>query len=45
MTFASRGRKYPKLQLRTIEQILESEQFDTPPVLGRQQKAQQQLVF
>ena len=25
--------------------VLEGKQFDTPPVLGRQQKAQQQLVF
>ena len=40
-----RGREYSKLQLRTVEQILAGEQFDTPPVLGRQQKAQQQLVF
>ena len=42
---AIRGREYPKLQLRTVEQILEGQQFDTPPVLGRRQKAQQQLVF
>ena len=34
-----------KLQLRTVEQILGGQHFDTPPVLGRQQKAQQQLVF
>ena len=40
-----RGREYPKLQLRTVEQILAGEQFDTPPVLGRHKKAQQQLVF
>ena len=40
-----RGREYPVLQLRTVEQILAGEQFDTPPVLGRQQKAQQQLVL
>ena len=40
-----RGREYAKLQLRTVEQILEGQQFDTPPVLGRQQTPQQQLVF
>lgn len=40
-----RGHEYPTLQLRTVEQILEGKQFDTPPVLGRQQKSQQQLVF
>ena len=44
-TIAIRGRKYPKLQLRTVEQILEGEHFETPPVLGRQQKAQQQFDF
>ena len=40
-----RGREYAKLQLRTVEQILDGEHLDTPPVLGRQQKAQQQLIF
>ena len=40
-----RGREYAKLQLRTVEQILEGQQFDTPPVLGHQQTPQQQLVF
>lgn len=40
-----RGRKYAKLQLRTVQQILDGEHFDTPPVLGKQQKAQQQLIF
>ena len=40
-----RGREYPKLRLRIVEPIIENEQFDTPPVPGRQQKAQQQLVF
>ena len=40
-----RGREYAKLQLRTVEQILDGDHFDTPPVFGRQQKAQQQLIF
>ena len=40
-----RGRDFAKMQLRTVEQLLNGESFDTPPVLGRHQKAQQQLVF
>ena len=44
-TVSIRGREYAKLQLRTVEQILDGQHFDTPPVLGRQQKAQQQLIF
>ncbi len=44
-TVSIRGREYAKLQLRTVEQMLDGQHFDTPPVLGRQQKAQQQLIF
>ena len=33
------------MQLMTVEELLEGKRFDTPPVLDRQQKAQQQLVF
>ena len=40
-----RGREFPTMQLLTIEELLDGKRFDTPPVLGRQQKAQQQLVF
>ena len=40
-----RGREFPKMQLMTVEELLEGQRFDTPPVLGRQQKAQQQLIF
>ena len=40
-----RGRDFPKMQLMTVEELLEGKRFDTPPVLGRQQKAQQQLIF
>ena len=40
-----RGRDFPKMQLLTVEELLDGKRFDTPPVLGRQQKAQQQLVF
>ena len=40
-----RGREFPKMQLMTVEELLEGKRFDTPPVLGRQQKAQQQLVY
>ena len=40
-----RGREFPKMQLITVEELLEGNRFDTPPILGRQQKAQQQLVF
>ena len=40
-----RGREFPKMQLMTVEELLESKRFDTPPVLGRQQTPQQQLVF
>ena len=40
-----RGREFPKMQLMTVEELLDGKRFDTPPVLGRQQKAQQQLVF
>ena len=39
------GCEFPKMQLMIVEELLESKRFDTPPVLGRQQKAQQQLVF
>ena len=40
-----RGREFPAMQLLTVEELLEGKRFDTLPVLGRQQKAQQQLVF
>lgn len=40
-----RGRDFAKMQLRAVEQVLNGESSDTLPVLGRQQKAQQQLVF
>ena len=43
-TITSRGRDFPKMQLLTIEELLEGKRFDTTPVLRRQQKAQQ-LVF
>ena len=44
-TVSIRDREYAKLQLRTVEQILDGQHFDTPPVLGRQHKAQHQLIF
>ena len=31
-----RGRDFPKMQLMTVEELLEGKQFDTQPVLGRQ---------
>ena len=40
-----RGREFAKMQLLTVEELLEDKRFDTPPVLGKQQKAQQQLIF
>ena len=40
-----RGRDFPKMQLMTVEELIEGKRFDTPPVLGRQQTPQQQLVF
>ena len=40
-----RGRDFPKMQLMTVEELIEGKRFDTPPVLGRQQKAQQKLIF
>lgn len=30
-----RRRDFPKMQLITIEELLEGKRFDTPPVLGR----------
>ena len=40
-----RGRQFAKMQLMTVEELLGGKRFDTPPVLGRQQTPQQQLVF
>ena len=40
-----RGRKFAKMQLITVEELLEGKRFDTPPVLGCSQDAQQRLVF
>ena len=40
-----RGRDFPKMQLLTIEEMLNGQRFDTPPALGRQHKPQEQLVF
>ena len=40
-----RGREFPKMQLMTVEELIEGKRFDTPPVLGRYQTPQQQLVF
>ena len=40
-----RGREFSATQLLTIEELLEGKRFDTPPVLGRQQKTQQQLIL
>lgn len=39
-----RGREFAKMQLMTVEELLEGKRFDTPPVLGRQQTPPQ-LVF
>ena len=39
------GRNFPKMQLMTVEELLEGKRFNTPPVLGRQQIPPQQLVF
>lgn len=30
-----RGREFAKMQLMTVEELLEGKRFDTPPVLGR----------
>ena len=40
-----RGRDFPKMQLLTIEEMLNGQRFDTPPALGRQHKPQEQFVF
>ena len=40
-----RGRESPKLRRRIVAPILEGDPFDPPPVPGRQQKAQPQLVL
>lgn len=37
------GHEYPKLQIRTVEQILAGKQFDTPAIVGKQQTLQQPL--
>ena len=37
------GMKYPRLQIRTIEDILQDKHFHTPSIIGKTQKSQRQI--